>query len=74
MAISRISGFNALRRLLVAATYRDSWLVSPAEVSHYTLQCAELLRRTSVWELRRPKDWAGTESMLNLLEDHWTRS
>jgi hypothetical protein len=52
----RLSGVTALRRFVVAATYRPE-LLGEAEMARHWERCLRIARDVPVWELRRPRDW-----------------
>ena len=66
-ACMRLTGMAALRRLVGAATYRGDLLGEKESLAGHWTRCAELLRRVTVWELARPRDWAGMDAAVALV-------
>jgi hypothetical protein len=70
LGLTRVTGLNALRRLIASATYRAEWIASMGRTATYWGQCAQLARGTSIWELKRPRDWAMMDAAIKLLMEH----
>jgi len=70
-SIRRLSGLNALRRFLSAATYRAKLLESIGLSQHFG-RSMTVLQRVPIWELRRPRDLAGMSKATDLLAKHWS--
>ena len=70
-SITRVTGMEALSRFVAASVYRGRLLEEMGRVAGYWEQCAGLLRRTSVWEFRRPRNWESMDDVMTLLVDHW---
>lgn len=69
--IRPLSGLNALRRFLAAATYRPGLLGSMEQVSQYSSQSMKVLQRVPVWELQRPRELTTMGNTADLLASHW---
>jgi hypothetical protein len=67
LGVTRLTGLNALRRLIEAATYRPDLVESSEKVGPYWEQCARLARLTPVWELSRPREWAASAAVVDRL-------
>lgn len=65
--VRRLRGIEAVRRFMMAATYRPAFLTPAAAVARHWEQCAELVRRIPVWELTRRRDWHSMEPLLAAL-------
>ena len=68
LGLERLSGANALRQFVSAATYRPGFLEDMGRLPAYWQACADVLRQVPVYRLSRPKDWAGLEAVLALIE------
>lgn len=71
LSLTRLTGLKALRRLVAAATYRPGLLEPLGRVGAYWEQCAQLARAVSIFELRRPRDWAMMTAAIDLLLQNW---
>lgn len=58
MAVTRLTGIDALRRFAAAALYRPQLLEAPAALARYWRDCAEVVRTVRMFELRRPREWS----------------
>jgi len=72
--IERLAGFSALRRFLSAARWRTDLLMSVGNPAEHLQQCANLLRRVPVSELRRPKHLEVAPEVVRLLTKYWLES
>ena len=71
LRLNRLTGQAALRRFVSAATYRGALLEPMGKMGVYWRQCLELVRCVQVWELRRPRDLAAQEQIVQRLQEHW---
>jgi hypothetical protein len=55
-SLRRLTGAEALSRLLASATYRGELLHSLKRTGPHAHLCLELLRRVPIWDLTRPKE------------------
>jgi hypothetical protein len=69
--IARLSGMNALQRLVAAATYRGELLEPMGQVAAHWQRCAELARHTPIWEFARPRDWSALDAAMKTLIKDW---
>jgi len=69
--LKRLTGANALRRLIASATYRGDLLEPMGQVAAHWERCAEIARRAPVWEFSRPRDWPAMDAAMRLLQTHW---
>ena len=69
--LRRLTGVNALRRLIAAATYRGDLLDPMGQVAAHWKRCAEIARLAPVWEFSRPRAWPTMDAALRLLQTHW---
>ncbi len=65
--MTRLSGMNALRRLIAAATYRGELLEPMGQVAAHWQRCAELAKRAPVWAFSRPRDWPAMDAAMERL-------
>jgi hypothetical protein len=63
---TRLTGLEALRRLVAAATYRGELLEPMGQLGGHWTRCAELIKQVPVWELSRPRDWTQMASVTAL--------
>ena len=68
LALTRLSGLPALRRLVGAATYRGDLLEPMGRLGGYWSGCVELLQHVPLWEFSRPKDADQAEAGIAFLE------
>jgi len=71
--LKRMTGLNALSRLIQAATYHPEFINGAERIEAYWEQCAQLARGTPIWELRRPRDWKAADEPIALMEEQWRR-
>lgn len=69
--MKRLRGLNSLRRLVALSAYRPGLINDMGKTGVYWEQCAELARRTPVWELSHPRDWTAMDGLLDLLMKQW---
>jgi len=69
--LKRLTGSNALRRLVVAATYRGDLLEPMGQLAAHWERCVELARRVPVWDFSRPRDWSAMDAAMRLLPTYW---
>lgn len=69
--ITRLTGMNALRRLVAVATYRGELLEPMGQVAAHWQRCAELAQRVPVYQFARMRDWAAMNDALDLLVESW---
>jgi hypothetical protein len=67
LGLTRVTGLNALRRLVASATYRAELIDPLGQTGTYWEQCAQLVHATPIWELVRPRDWAMMDAAIDLL-------
>lgn len=65
--MARLSGMNALRCLVAAATYRGELLEPMGQVAAHWQRCAELAKRAPVWAFSRPRDWPAMDAAIDQL-------
>ena len=66
--LTRLTGVEALRRFVAAATYRPDLIDGMGRHAIHWELFLELARRTTVWQFTRPRDWeAADEAMESLL-------
>jgi hypothetical protein len=70
-AITRLSGLNALQRLVATATYRPDLLEPMGQVAAHWQRCARLIQHTPVYEFSRPHQWPALESSMQQLTAGW---
>ena len=68
LALTRLSGLTALRRLVGAGTYRGDLLEPMGRLGGYWAGCVELLQHVRLWEFSRPRDVSQVEAGIALLE------
>lgn len=68
--VTRLTGANALRRFVAAATYRGDLLEPMGRAAAHWERCAEFVRRVPVWALGRPRGWAELRAATNELVAH----
>ena len=68
--LKRLTGLNALRRLVAAATYRGDLLEPMGQVATHWERCAGLARCVPVWEFSRPRDWSAMDEAMRLLQTY----
>jgi hypothetical protein len=67
LRLSKLTGIEALRRLIAAATYRGELLEPMGRLAGHWSQCAELIKQISIWELSRPRDWEQMDETVTFL-------
>ena len=68
LALTRLSGLTALRRLVGAGTYRGDLLEPMGRLGGYWAGCVELLQHVPLWEFSRPRDVSQAEADIAFLE------
>lgn len=66
-AVARLTGVTALRRFVVAATYRGELLEPMGQVAAHWERCVALARRVPIWEFSCPRDWSAMETVIGML-------
>jgi len=74
ISLERLTGGNALRQFIHAATYRGELLDLMGTSGTYWQQCLELLEKVPVWALKRQKDFVAMDQMAELLEAQFGES
>jgi hypothetical protein len=69
--LTRLTGSEALRRLIAAATYRGDLVEPTSGLADHWEQFTRLTQDVPVWEFRRPQDWSGMNEAMNMLQDQW---
>jgi hypothetical protein len=64
-SVSRLTGINALRRFVAAATFRPQFLEPADELARHWAACEQIVRQVPVWELVRPRDWTVLDRVMN---------
>jgi hypothetical protein len=64
LAVRRVTGADALRAFVAAATYRPGFLTQPEELDNHWRLCMEVVRRVPLWQLTRPRDWGVMEDVV----------
>ena len=72
--LRRLTGVDALRRFIIAATYRGYLLEPMGQVAAHWERCAELARGAPVWVFSRPRDWPAMDAAMRLLQAHLRNS
>lgn len=70
LSLKRLTGVDALKSFISAATYRGELLHQMGESGPYWNRCLELIERVPVWVLSRPKDLTSMDSVSALVENH----
>ena len=66
----RLTGLEALRRFVRAATYRGDLLEKMGLPASHWQRCIQLIQHTPVYEFSRPRDWTALETAMNLTFGH----
>jgi tRNA A37 threonylcarbamoyladenosine biosynthesis protein TsaE len=69
--LARLTGLNALHRLITVSTYRPACIIGTGRTGSYWEQCAQLARGIQIWELKRPREWETMAEHIALIIDHW---
>lgn len=69
--ITRLTGMNALRGFIAAATYRGELLDQMGLSASYWQRCLDLVKTVPVWRLQRRKNFAEIIPLAESLERHW---
>lgn len=71
LGLARLTGLEALRRLVASATYRAQLIEPLGLTGAYWESCARLARSAPLWELKRPCDWDSMNATLAYLIESW---
>ena len=66
-ALARLTGTEALRCLISAATYRGELLEAVGGLARHWFLCTRLVRQVPVWQFSRPRDWSKIGEAADLL-------
>ncbi len=70
LSLTRLTGSDALRRFVAAATYRPELIECMGLQATHWERCLDLARRTTVWRFTRPRDWAAVDGAMDSLLVH----
>ncbi len=72
--LARLTGADALRRFVAAATYRPDLIDGMGRHAIHWEAFLELARKTTVWQFTRPRDWQAAGGAMDALVDHARRA